>query len=334
MDELTDPAPISSARKNRGRVLLGALLGATALAGSVIGVGAIAGAQDSPSSDPTTDAEPTAPEIHEDDIDWEALEEDWEAFDECMADQLGDLWVEPEFLEGDFDGIPFDELDLDELDLEGFEGDFDELFEEFEGDFEDFPEIDDADIEAWEAADTACQEFLPEDVKAEIAAWAPFEECIDTQIGDLPDPWLGSEEPTDAEWEAHEEAWMAAEEACADLMPEEARAEMEAWDAFDQCLADAGVFDEGAEFGAVVHVETDDGFQLVEFSDVPGSVTISGDASGITIVTDGGVTLLDEAALDAEWEAYDAAYSECEKVLPEDLIDDGSFFDEEEMFED
>ena len=322
MDELTEPAPIGPAPNRRRNVLLGAVLGATALAGTVVGVGAIAGAQDSPSTESATGAAPAEADGDHTDGDWGFVDEDWAAFDECMADQLGDLWIEPEIeiLGGDFDG-----LDLGEFDPEEFEGDLEEFFGDLEGDLDEFFE----DFEA-----------LPEIDAAEIAAWEPFEECIDSQIGDLPDPWVDGEEPTDEEWEAYDGAWMAAEEACADLMPEEARAEMEAWEAFDQCLADAGVlddamFDEGVEFGPVVHVESGDGFQIVEFGDVPGSVTISGDASGVTVSTDGGVTVLDETALDAEWEAFDAAHEECEKHLPEGLIDDGFFvFDEGIPFED
>lgn len=283
MDESTDPMPHHKDHRRRN-VLVGAVIGAAALAGTVVGVGAVAGAQDSPSTSSEQAAVSTA-QAEADDFTFDDFADtDWEAFDECISDQLGT---------------------------------FEETFDDF-----DLPELDDATIEAWDAADRACEEFLPEDIKAEIAAWEPYEQCIDDQLGDLPDPWVDGEEPTDTAWQAYDEAFEAADEACSELLPEETRAEMEAFEAFDQCLTDAGVFDDGAVFGPVVHVETGDGLQIVEFGEVTGSVTITGDVNGIIVDTDGGVELLDEATLDAEWEAFDAAHEQCEQLLPEELFED------------
>ncbi len=335
MDELTEPTPLPSPTPRRRNLFAGAVLGAVALAGTVVGIGAVAGAQSEPS---TTSNDAAAAPLAQD-TDGEAdefFDADWEAFDECMADQLGDLWIEPEF---DLEGIDFDELDLE--DLEGI--DFDELdLEDLEGiDFDElgFEEVDDATMEQWDAADEACQQHLPADVLADMELWAPYEECIDNSIGDLPDPWMNGEEPSDAEWAAYDEAWEAADAACVDLLPEEARAEMAAWDAFDECLADAGVLDEADMYGPVVHVETGEGLEMIEFGETSGSVTISGDVNGVTVTTDGGVTVLDEAALDAEWEQFDAAYEQCEQQLPEELRDDmyfedDAFMDDESYVED
>ncbi len=230
MDEMLEPTPAPTAKTgNRRSVMLGAVLGAVALAGTIVGVSTVAGAQDEPTE--TESAEAAESEGHDFAGDIFFDDEEWEAFDQCIDEQLGD------FEESDF-----------------------------------------------------------------------------------------TTEPTDEEWAAIEAAWDAADAACSDLLPEEAKAEMEAWEAFDDCLADAGVLDE--DFGAMVHIESGDGFQVAQFGDATGSVTITGDANGVSVTTDGGVTLLDEAALDAEWEAIDAAHSACEEFLPEDLFDEEIFFDD------
>lgn len=327
------PTPVTHPATSKRSALLGAVLGMTALAGTIVGVGAIAGAQD----DPTDTIEPAAAEPIEADGGDEGVaialsDGDFAAFDECMAEQLGDLWMTPEILE-------LEELDLDADDVMFFaEGDEGEMV--FDGDVEngEFAEPTPEEIAAWEAeeaqfvaAEEACNDLLPEEVKAEIAAWQPYEECIDGQIGSIEDPWLSIEEPTAADFDAHDAALQAADEACRDLLPADVQQEMAAWDAFDQCLSDAGLFDEDGFAMSAVHIETGDGFQIAEFGDVEGSVTISGTAGNLEVVSSGGVTVLDEAALDAQWEALDAeweaAHQACEDQLPEDLLD-GMFFDD------
>ncbi len=292
----TQPEPSKTGGFNRRRTaLIGAVLGATLLAGTVAAIGSVAGAQDEP-----TVSDTPAP-VDDDPVD----DEQWAAFDQCMSDQLGDIWTEP--------------VDLETADL---------------------PDPSEADFAAFDAAEQACESALPAEVQAEIAAWAPYEECIDAQIAANPalalddakfDTDFGADK-TDAEWEALDAAWTAADDACADLLPEEAKAEMAAFEAFDQCLADAGITDD-FDSGPMVHIDGLDQFQVVEFGDVPGSVTITGDANGISVTTDGGVSVLDEAALDAEWEAYDAAEASCEALLPADFFGDefvdGGIFDGE-----
>ena len=82
-----------------------------------------------------------------------------------------------------------------------------------------------------------------------------------------------------------------------------------------------------------MHIETGDGFSIAQFGDTEGSVTISGTAGNLDVVTTGGVTVLDEADLDAQWDAFDEAHAACEELLPEDLRA-GMFFEDEIFFED
>lgn len=193
-------------------------------------------------------------------------------------------------------------------------------------------------------ADAVDDSETAESVELDEAAWQPYEECIDAQLGDIEDPFgdlLESEgvegegdliegeliDLTDAEWEAFDAAWTAADDACRDLLPAEVQAEMAEWDAYDECVGDLGALEDGLG-EAIVFVETGDGSQIVNFGEVEGSVTITGTAGGVTVTTDGGVTLLDEATLDAEWAAFDEAHTACEDLVPE-----GFSFDEAE-FED
>ena len=282
-NEASPIAPEPAAGPSRRRsALTGAVLGVVALTASVVGVSAIAGAQD----DPVTDPEPAADLLVDaDDLDeHEDFEVDayddaeWAEFDECLDDALAGLEE------------PADDAELSDADWEAFEAQF-------------------------EAAEEACTDLLPEDVKAEMAAWEPFDQCIDDQIGDLD---IDESTVTDDDWEALDAQFEAAEEACRDLLPADALAELEAFEAFDQCLADAGfddsVFGDSGVDGPVVFIETGDGEQIIEFGDTPGTVTITGDANGITVAADG-VTMVDEADIDA-------AFETCEQLLPEDVFAD------------
>jgi hypothetical protein len=87
-----------------------------------------------------------------------------------------------------------------------------------------------------------------------VDAFGAFEVCMADQLGDLwtvPDVEVDIDEAeldeaeldemfdggrdvelTDGEWMELDAAWHAAEEACADLLPEAAKVEIEAWDAF------------------------------------------------------------------------------------------------------
>lgn len=169
-------------------------------------------------------------------------------------------------------------------------------------------------------------------------AWAAFDECFDTAVED---PAFGAKvfdeateseaeaELTEAQWKALETQWQAAEDACFDLLPEDAKAAAEAFKAFDTCLADAGLIDDTD--AAVVHVEDAETGQFIQFGELTGSVTITNDASGLSIVTDGDVTVIDHTALEA-------VYETCEQMLPADLYefdeDDDWFDDEDDWFDD
>ena len=279
------PTPAAAPETSSKRTaFIGAMVGMAALAGTIVGVGAIANAQDD--TEPTAAVESAAADDTDEgedrDLDADTsdlFDPDFVAFEECMAEQLGDLWIEPEFMA--------DELPKDEQKF-----------------------ID---------ADAVCSEFLPEDVKAEIEAWRPYEECVDNQVGDLDDTWVNGSEPSDADWEAYDAAREAADQACRDLLPADVQAEMAVWDEFDQCLNDAGVGDDEAFGLSSIHIETGDGFQVAEFGDENGSVTISGTAGNLSVTSDGGVTILDEAAMDAQWEEIDAAHEACEQLLPEEF---------------
>jgi hypothetical protein len=275
----TEPTSPRSTRHSKRSALIGALIGMSALAGTIVGVGAIASADDTTGDDAPSTTVPvdTTPPFTTDEglpFDEFAFDEDFAAFDACMADQ-------------------FDDAEL-------------------------------AEPEQFDDANAACESLLPDDVLADIEAWRPYEECIADQLGDIDEPWMDLEIPSDSDFEAYETAWQAADEVCRELLPDDVAAEMAAWDAFDQCLSDAGGFDE--EFvGTVVQVDTPDGFQMVEFGEVEGSVTITGTADGVMVTSTGGVTVLDDDALDARWDAFDAAQAECEQLLSEDAFGEFGF---------
>ena len=281
-----EPTPVTG--KRRPSALTGALLGVVALTASVVGVSAIAGAQD----EPTTDAEPAGAEV---DGDIDEMEHDGDFDDIDLED--GDMF-------GDFDDAEwaaFDEC------IDGALGGIDEPAED--------AELSDADWEAleaqFEAAEAECGDLLPAEVQEEIAAWAPFEECLDNQLGTV--DFDEDADLTDEDWVALDAQFEAAEEACGDLLPEDIQAEMAAFEAFDQCLTDAGFGEGDFDGGPVVHIDTGDGGQIIEFGEAAGTVTITGDANGIS-VDSSGVTVIDEGEIDAAFEA-------CEQLLPEDILD-------------
>ena len=287
--------PTPPTRRRRPNALTGAMLGVVALTASVLGVSAIAGAQD----EPTTDADPAvAADLDEMDLDDGDFDdgdfddavyfddfddEEWAAFDECIDGALGPIEE------------PADDTDLTEAEWEALEAQF-------------------------EAAEAECNDLLPEDVKAEIAAWEPFDECLDTQLESVDLDIEDEAELTDEQWAALDAQFEAAEEACVDLLPEDVKAEWAAFEAFDECLADAGFGEGDFDHGPVVHIDTGDGGQVIEFGEATGTVTITGDANGIT-VDSSGVTVIDEGEIDAAFEA-------CEQLLPEDVFDMDDDFDE------
>ncbi len=288
------PEPTS---RRRAGVLTGALLGAMALTAAVVGVSAIAGAQDSSTDDRKATVEvakTTGSELDDTTVMFEEDDAAWAAFDQCLSDALGPI---------DEDGFEDTEL-TDDIELT------DDEWEALESQFE--------------AAEEACEEFLPDDVKAEIAAFQPFDDCIDAQLGEK--TIEDETELTDDEWETLESQFEAAEDACFDLLPEDTKAEAEAFQAYDDCLTDAGL---GDDMGAAIYVEDGETGQSIQFGEDGGTVTITGDATGVTVTTDGDVSVLDDAA-------FEAAFEACDELLPDDLFDFDEFdgFDEFDDFED
>jgi hypothetical protein len=270
--------------RQRAGMLAGALLGAMALTAAVVGVSAIAGAQDGSTDERKATVEMAKTTGSELDDSTVMLEDDeaWAAFDQCLSDALGPI---------DEDGIKDTELTDDE-------------WEALEVQFE--------------TAEAACEEFLPGGVKAEIAAFQPYDDCIDTQLGGKTID--GDTELTDDEWEALEAQWITAEDACFDRLPEEAKAEVEAFKAYDDCLTDAGL---GDDMGTAIYVEDGETGQSIQFGEDGGTVIITGDATGVSLTTDGDVSVFDDAA-------FEAAFEACDELLPEDIFD----FDEFDDFDD
>jgi hypothetical protein len=157
----------------------------------------------------------------------------------------------------------------------------------------------------FDGAEATCEAELPEELQADLAAWQPFDECMDTAIGDI-----DFESVTDDEIEA---AFEAAEDQCEDKLPEGALLDFEAGEAFEACLAENGLVNH-MELGSVVFVEDGDEFSAVEFGEAEGSVVISGTAGSLTVATDGGATVVD---LEAKFEADEAAFEACEPELAE-----------------
>ena len=220
-----------------------------------------------------------------------------------MADRLGDLWIELDFDFGDGD---FDDADLDPVASET----------------DEFGPLDDPIFEAWDAADEACAELLPSEIKAEIAAWEPFDVCIDEQLGI-------DENTTDEGFDAiSDDVWQAAEATCFSTLPPEIQDEILAFDAFDECLVDQGVSD-GDDFGSVVQIDGPDGFSMIEFGPGGGTVTVTGNDDQLSVSTSGDLSVFDDADLDARWEAEEAAFEMCEALLPDVAFHDDLSFDDE-----
>ncbi|MFQ5556808.1 MAG: hypothetical protein ACE5GB_04780, partial [Acidimicrobiales bacterium] len=159
------PTPV--AHHSRRPAMVGAVIGSLALTGLVAGIGAVgAGAQSDDDPAITTAVITTVAEAPEDGLVFDDAE--WEAYDTCMAEQLGDLWFEP-----DLD--PFADLTDDEIDALT-DAEIDALFEEFDA---QFPELDEADFERYDEADLAGRQYLPEDVLAEIQAYEAYDQCLE-----------------------------------------------------------------------------------------------------------------------------------------------------------
>ena len=270
------PAPPARAPWRRRLALV---VATTVLAAGAAGIGTAAAQTDdepAPSPDETTEA-PTADEDG-------ALEDELDAFDACLEGQLG---PEPEEL---------DEEALSPADLEAMEAE-------------------------WDRALDACEQHLSDEERAEMAAWDDFDACLDQSLGG--DFWAQEDELFDGEDgldEAQIDAAIAemdarfeqAEAACAEALPEDLRAEMEAWKGFDACV------DAALESGPVVIVENGVSVDVGAFGDGAGTITVTKAADGeIGVAADGSASIGEEELFDDVW--FQEAEGSCEHLAPEDL---------------
>ncbi len=173
------------------------------------------------------------------------------------------------------------------------------------------------------------------------AAWAAYDACFDAHLGaeakamldsfdEQFDGTLPSESagPVDqAAMDVIDAQFQAADLACRDQLPADLRAEMAAWDDYDACMAEIGFPDDAAfDSLSVVSIDTPDGFQTIDLGSGPATVTITSDGTTVSVESTGDATVLDEAALDAQWAEFDKAASACDQFLPADVqFDAGEF---------
>ena len=301
---MQEPTPDHPAPRRR-TLIAAAAAGAGVTVAGVLALGAFASAQDD-GPDATAEADPAAEAPPADDPADEVFggvlgdDGDWAAFDECMTTELGDEWgggigglateieeLVPDDLEAEIEGL------LEELDEEGLDG----MLERFGSGELELPSLDELPLE----------EF---------------------HFGDIDGSMLGGHLFDDEAMARFD----AAHEACATHLPDEIQEGMAAFEAFDRCLEEqlgegALSFDGGFGFsGTAVHVEGPDGFEMHEFGENPGTVTITGTADGVVVETDGDITSSTEADLEAEWERFDEAHEACEQHLPEGGVFGGPLF--------
>ncbi len=107
----------------------------------------------------------------------------------------------------------------------------------------------------------------------------------------------------------------AAIEDCEDLLTDEERADMEAWEPFEACLDE-----QAGEWGPFVAVEAEDGQTFGSFDDGTGTITVTAAEDGaITVEADGSGTVTDSGDLEADGEWFAAGEAECEHLIPEEL---------------
>ncbi len=185
-------------------------------------------------------------------------------------------------------------------------------------------ELDDADLD-----ETELDEMILAEGEYDEEAWLAYDECFDAALADtgvdldaLDTALENGEDPSDAEFEAMEAAFETADATCEEFLPEDVKAEMAEWAAFDECIE--GIEDPFAD-GSILWIPAEDGDIAVEFGAETGTVTIGGTAEAIEIVDAEGVEVLGEAELDAMFAEADEAWSACDELAPEgafELYDD------------
>lgn len=164
----------------------------------------------------------------------------------------------------------------------------------------------------------------------EEADWTGFDRCLGEQLGiDL------SADGKDDDLDADDEQVEAAEQACADLLPIDVKAEFDAFEAYGQCVDEqlGGVFgdllgEDGKPLddvwnGSVV-VENlggdgDEKLSVYDFGEGDGTVVVTKSGDTLTVETSGDVTTLDHSFFEAEKDAWEAAEQACANLLPAGL---------------
>jgi len=204
-DTQQTPAPTAPApRRTRRFLIAGAALGVAALGLAATTAGA---ADDSPTvTAPQTIEGDSGTFVFSDeagDVDGMLFDDEtWKAFDDCMTRELGDLIPQIEALEEAHLNEDGSDHDIDDAA-------FDAIFnEENEQRFVD--------------AEAACEGLLPQEIQDEIAAFKPFEECIDAAFAGIDDTLKGVDEGnlTEAQLEELEAAFETTEQECESLLPE------------------------------------------------------------------------------------------------------------------
>lgn len=163
-------------------------------------------------------------EIDIDDFDWEAVDEAFEAYDSCLAEQLPELFGD----DIEFDDIEFDDIDFDDIDMAD-------------------------NISVYVAGDEGEGEWTVLDLGDEnsTVSITKTDGVVEiTTQGDVEEVDLGDFEmsPEDeAAWNAEMEQFDAAHEACAELMPE--------LDGFEDITFADDMFDDDMFDDAVIDAE-------------------------------------------------------------------------------
>ncbi len=168
--------------------------------------------------------------------------------------------------------------------------------------------------------------------------------CIEEVLGPIDEGEAEGDDGEVIEFDLSEEEWEAIEgdlEACDELLPAEVLEQFEiedaAFEAYDQCLVDEGLIEEGELDGddldididifddaeSIVFLETDDGATTVYFGDGDGELSVVQRDGDVTVATDGDVVV--ESFDWDELEAMEGAWEICDEHLPEDLFGDEYF---------
>ncbi len=190
-----------------------------------------------------------------------------------------------------------------------------------EGDFD----WEDIDLDGQAEAMAACDELLPPGAKAEAASWDAYDTCMNAQFEALTgeDPNRVEELDFDEyllDWEAIEDA---ANEACEGELLPEILAELEAYEAYDECLLANGydpmdwTVPDMPDFDWNNGIYPDDNGDIeVALGDGDYTVTITNVDGELTIETTGEAMVIDWS----DPPEVEAAYDACSDLDPEIVL--------------